>query len=45
MANPALPNLPEHLDCLLNQPFSSEASLLIDRLLWYIEQEFEGAQL
>lgn len=39
-----MPTLPDHLDRLLNLPWSSEASLAIDRWLWQWEQEFEGVE-
>jgi len=38
------PHLPDHLEKMLDEPFSQFASLQIDRWLWYIEQEFEGVQ-
>lgn len=36
-----VPPLPPHLDKLIDQPWSKEASLLLDRQLWHIQQEFE----
>lgn len=36
--------LPDHLDRLLDLPWTSEASLAIDRWLWWHQQEFEGVQ-
>lgn len=35
------PVLPEHLDKLLDLPWSPEASRQIDLWLWYTQQEFE----
>ncbi len=35
------PVLPEHLEKLLDSPWSPEASRQIDLWLWYIEREFE----
>lgn len=36
-----VPPLPPYLDKLIDQPWSKEASLLLDSWLWYIQQEFE----
>lgn len=36
-----VPSLPPHLDKLIDQPWSKEASLLLDSWLWYIQREFE----
>lgn len=36
-----VPPLPPHLDKLIDQPWSKEASLLVDSQLWYIQQEIE----
>ena len=33
--------LPDHLDALLDQPWSSKASLRVDYWLWYCQEEFE----
>lgn len=35
------PLLPEHLDKLLNEPWTADASRQIDLWLWYVQQEFE----
>jgi hypothetical protein len=37
----ARPALPEHLDKLLDLPWTSENSRQIDLWLWYVQQEFE----
>jgi hypothetical protein len=36
-----VPSLPRHPDKLIDQPWSKEASLLVDWRLWYTQQEFE----
>lgn len=38
---PSPPTLPEHLDELLDLPWTPEASRLVDCWLWYGEREFE----
>lgn len=35
------PPLPEHLDKLIDSPWTPEASRQIDLWLWYVQQEFE----
>lgn len=37
------PVLPEHLDKLIDQPWTSEANRQIDWWLWRVQQEFETA--
>lgn len=37
------PPLPEHLDKLIDSPWTKDASRSIDWWLWYIQQEFETA--
>ena len=37
----ASPVLPEHLDKLLDEPWTPEASRQIDLWSWYVQQEFE----
>lgn len=48
LSTPTLPlryhtssNLPEHLDKYLDEPFTHQKSIELDRWLWYIQQEFE----
>jgi len=38
---PTVSALPEYLDELIDQPWSKEASLLLDWWIWYVQQEFE----
>lgn len=37
------PALPEHLDKLIDQPWTKDASRQLDWWLWYVQQEFETA--
>lgn len=37
------PILPEHLDKLIDSPWTSDASRQIDWWLWYVQQELETA--
>lgn len=39
-----LPQFPEHLNRLTQQPWSKEASAQVDRWLDYIATEFEGVR-
>lgn len=41
---PFTPRLPEHLNQHLNEAFSPEKSIELDKWLWYCQQEFEGVQ-
>ena len=35
-----LPTLPPHLDRLIDEAYNPEASVMVDRWLWYVEAEF-----
>jgi hypothetical protein len=39
---PPLPQLPPHLDELLDKPWSAQASRKLDLWLWYLSEEFEA---
>jgi hypothetical protein len=36
------PQMPQRLETSLDVPWNHQASLEVDRWLWYIAQEFEG---
>lgn len=44
MKSTPLPPLPDWLDRLLDQPWTPEASLMVDRWLAYLAAEFEGVE-